>query len=109
MLEGEAAVRDGAANHQRGLETVGGRLFLTDRRLVFESHGLNLQNAPTVIDLADVSGIEPGWTLFLGVVPLMPNALIVRLRDGTVHRFTLWGRAAWSTAIGQALKAAVRA
>ena len=32
LLPGETPVKDGAANLQRGLETVGGRLYLTNQR-----------------------------------------------------------------------------
>lgn len=38
----------------RGWEGVGGRLYLTNRRLVFESHAINLQTGTTDIPLADI-------------------------------------------------------
>lgn len=52
----ENLIRDGAANLQRGIETVGGWLYLTTRRLVFEAHALNVQSGATVIPLRDVAG-----------------------------------------------------
>jgi hypothetical protein len=87
------------ANLQRGIETVGGRLWLTTERLVFESHGFNVQTGTTVIDREEISSAEPCWTRFLGLIPLAPNSLAVTLRDGTTHRFVLWGRREWAAAI----------
>lgn len=54
----ETLLREGAANLQRGMETVGGRLFLTDRRLHF------------------------CWTRFLNRVPVFPSALAVETACG---------------------------
>src|SRR5215470_6508505 len=40
-LEGEHLLKQGPANHFRGLEGVGGWLYLTDKRLLFRSHRFN--------------------------------------------------------------------
>ena len=95
LLPDEHVVKEGAANLQRGLETVGGRLFLTNQRLVFESHRFNIQAGATVIALADLRGARKSWTKFLGLIPLAPNAMTVATADGRHHCFTIWGRAAW--------------
>ncbi|MDQ3721013.1 MAG: GRAM domain-containing protein [Actinomycetota bacterium] len=92
-------VREGRANLQRGAETVGGRLFLTDRRLIFESHKLNVQKGPTVLGLDEIESVEKAWTKFLGVVPLAPNSLAVRTRGGSEHRLVLPRRADWLEAL----------
>lgn len=96
----EKMLRKGAANLQRGAETVGGTLFLTDQRLVFQSHAFNLQTGVTEIPLLDVVGTRRCWTRFLGVVPIMPNSLAVTTTRGTEHRFVLFGRGEWEAAIG---------
>lgn len=99
-IEGEEAVRDGAANLQRGWETVGGRLYLTTHRLVFEAHALNLQTGATVLSLADVESTALAWTKFLGLVPLFPNSLVVRAA-GVDHAFVLFDRRGWQRDIEQ--------
>ena len=101
LLPGEIPVREAPANLQRGLETVGGRAFLTDRRLIFESHAFNIQTGATVIDRADITGAIPCWTKFLGVLPLFPNSMAVSTRDGGEYRFVIGQRAAWIAAILQ--------
>jgi hypothetical protein len=99
MRPNEQVMKDGAANLQKGIETVGGRLYLTTERLVFEAHRLNVQGGVTELELADVESSEPCWTKFLGLIPLFPNSLAVRTRAGREYRFVLYGRSAWAEAI----------
>jgi hypothetical protein len=53
------------ANHFKGIEGVGGRLFLTNRRLIFKSHSLNIQNHQLFIDLSDIKQVDRYKTLGL--------------------------------------------
>lgn len=99
LLPGERRLREGAANLQRGAESVGGVLLLTDRRLVFEPHGLNLHTRPEEIPLDGVRGVRACWTRLLGVLPVAPNAIEVRTWDGARHRFVVFDRNAWIEAI----------
>jgi hypothetical protein len=102
LLPGEAPIRHGGANLQRGIETVGGHLYLTTQRLVFESHAFNVQTGTTALALDEIGSIELCWTKFLGLIPLVPNSLAVTTVSGTEHRFVLWGRGAWRDAIAAA-------
>lgn len=104
LAPGEKLLREGAANLQRGIETVGGRLFLTNRRLAFSSHALNVQTGPTDIPLSAIRSTSPCWTRFLGLIPLAPNSLAVRT-DNSEHRFVLFGRSQWAQAINEAIAA----
>ncbi len=99
LLEGETVLREGPANLQRGLETVGGRAWLTERRLVFEPHAVNVQTQVEAIPLAEIVSTALCWTKFLGFLPLFPNSLAVTTRDGRERRFVLFGRKAWREAI----------
>ncbi len=96
---GELVIKDGAANLQRGIETVGGWLYLTNRRLVFEAHKLNVQRGVTEVELSDIQSSQPCWTKFLGIIPLFPNSLAIHTKDGEEYRFVLFGRSAWASAI----------
>lgn len=100
LRQGERVIREGAANIQRGIEAVGGRLYLTNQRLVFESHAFAIQTGVTEIELVDVRGTRPCWTKLLGV-PLFPNSLAVTSNE-VEHKFVLAGRGAWADAIHNA-------
>ncbi len=101
LLPGETPIKDGAANMQRGIETVGGRLYLTSQRLVFESHAFNIQTGVTTIALTSITGARKCWTKFLNLVPLVPNSVAVTTSEGNEHRFVVFGRQAWLDAIGR--------
>ena len=98
----EALLRSGGANLQRGAETVGGWLYLTDRRLIFESHAFNLQTGTTAIFLGEITTVAKCWTRFLNKLPLFPNSLAVTTDRGREHRLVLFRRSAWLAAIIQA-------
>lgn len=104
LLENETLLRKGSANQQRGMETVGGKLYLTNRRLIFESHGLNFKKGPAILDLEAITNIEPGYTKFLGFIPLFPNALLIKTNQGSELRITLSGRDDWQKAIEKTAK-----
>jgi hypothetical protein len=78
------------ANHFKGMEAVGGHLYLTDSRLIFKSHKLNFQNHQLVIDLSDVKKFDRCKTL--GIVN---NGLIIETSSGDSERFVVDGGASW--------------
>jgi len=97
LREGETLLRHGAANMWRGIEAVGGRLYLTSQRLVFESHALNIQAGVTMIDLSRISAVRTRRTLML-----VPNGIELLLEDGTTRKFVVWHRTRWLSAITRA-------
>ena len=99
LRHGEKLVKDGAANLQKGIETVGVKLYLTNQRLVFESHNFNVQSGVTKLDLSNIQSSEKCWTKFLGFLPLFPNSLAVYTKQGQEYRFVLFGRDAWAATI----------
>jgi len=94
----EKVLHHGPANHFKGIESVGGKLFLTSRRLRFRSHALNVQAHDESFPLADIATVEPTRTL--GIVP---NGIRVTLRDGRRERFVVTGRATWVAQLLRAL------
>lgn len=100
---GEALLRSGLTNHFKGVEGVGGKLFLTDRRLRFVSHKLNVQRHDESWALDEIASVEPTRTL--GIVP---NGMRVTLRSGQRERFVLYGRRAWVEAVRDAAAAAAQ-
>ena len=99
LRTGEQVVKEGAANLQKNIETVGGKLCLTNQRLLFEAHKINVQGGTTEVDLSNVQSSRPCWTKFLGLLPLFPNSLAVCTIQGKEYRFVLFGRHAWAAAI----------
>jgi GRAM domain-containing protein/AAA domain-containing protein len=104
-LPNETFVKDGAANLQRGIETVGGKLYLTNQRLVFESHALNIQTGTTIIPLSSINRTRKCWTKFLNIFPVFPNSIAVSTKEGKEYRFVAFGRQDWIDAIGAAVGA----
>ena len=96
LREGEVIIKEGAASLQKNIEHVGGKLVLTDHRLVFEAHKFNIQRGVTEVTLSDVQSSRPCWTRLLGFIPLLPNSLAVYTKRGKEYRFVLCGRHAWA-------------
>ena len=94
---GETLLQQGLANHFRGIEGRGGRLYLTDRNLIFQPHKFNIQGGGVVIPRADIANVSTAMTL--GVIP---NGLKVTRRDGSTERFVVSDRAEWMRKFGQA-------
>jgi len=97
VFPGEELLHDGPANHFRNGEGVGGWLYLTNRRLFFRSHPLNLQPHETDLPLGEIATAAPALTL-----GLIPNGLVVSTATGASERFVVEQRKSWSTAIAQA-------
>ncbi|WP_395744651.1 hypothetical protein [Prosthecobacter sp.] len=93
----ETALHSGPANHFKGLESVGGHLWLTDGRLHFRSHKMNLQNHEWTAPLADIASVRATRTL-----GLIRNGLLIRLSSGAEHRFVVNDNERWAQAIAQA-------
>jgi hypothetical protein len=80
----ESVLFETGANHFKGVEAVGGKLYLTNKRLVFKSHKFNIQNHELSIKLSDIDKIERNKTL-----GLVNNGLSVRTVDSQSERFVV--------------------
>ncbi|KZR81477.1 hypothetical protein PMIT1342_01815 [Prochlorococcus marinus str. MIT 1342] len=98
---GEKLVKKSPANHQRGIETVGGMLYLTTARLIFESHALNIQAGVTTVSISEINRLRKDWTKFLNVIPIFPNTLAVTSRSGHEDKFILLRRTPWINEINK--------
>jgi hypothetical protein len=99
LRKNEQIIKDGVANLQKGIETVGGKLYLTDQRMIFEAHKINIQGGITEIELDRIQSLKKCWTKFLGFIPLVPNSLAVYTKSGKEYRFVLFKRGIWMTTI----------
>ncbi len=80
---------------------MGGKLFLTNKRLRFRSHKINLQNHDESYPIETIASVEPSSSL--GIIP---NGLLVQMRDGRRERFVVSGRGNWVSSIRSLLPAA---
>ena len=105
LRQGEQVIKEGPANLQRNIETVGGKLYLTNQRLVFEAHKFNVQQGVTGVELSNIQALRTCWTRLLGLFPIFPNSLAIYTKHGEEYRFVLFERSAWVVAIDAQRKA----
>lgn len=75
------------ANLKRGLESVGGKLKVTNERLYFKPHGLNAQKKELELLNHEISEVTE--TKSLGVIP---NGLLVEMKNGDNFKFVVGKR-----------------
>jgi hypothetical protein len=81
---GETILFETGANHFKGAEGVGGKLYLTNKRLAFKSHKFNIQNHEFSISLLDIDKIDRYKTL-----GLVDNGLSVQTIDNKTEKFVV--------------------
>lgn len=83
-------VMEGPANHFKGIEGVGGWIFLTTDELIFKSHLMNIQNHELIIPLNQI--IEIRAVLTLGIIA---NGLKIITVDNKSERFVVNSPKIW--------------
>ncbi|MGN7763380.1 GRAM domain-containing protein [Paenibacillus sp. 22594] len=76
------------ANLFRGIEAVGGRLYITNERVIFKPHSFNIQSKPLEISIQEIVNIEKRNTLLV-----VPNGMRISIKNGQEHKFVIWNRA----------------
>ena len=90
LNSGEAIHFQTTANHFKGIEAVGGFLCLTDKRLLFKSHNLNIQKHELSISLSDIVSVDKYKTF-----GLMNNGFTVNLGDHKTEKFVVKKAKQW--------------
>ena len=86
---GEQILKEGSANMQQSLgNNKGGKLILTDRRIIFKAHALNIGSKLDTIELTDIA--MTGNTINL-LTP-SPNMIQVQTKDGKKYQFVVTGK-----------------
>ena len=85
----EVIVFETPANHFKGVEGVGGKLYLTNKRLVFKSHKFNIQNHQISLNLSNIEMVNRYNTL-----GLVDNGLAVT-SNNRVEKFVVEQREEW--------------
>lgn len=87
LMENEQIYFDVLANLFRGIEAVGGKLMITDRRLIFKSHTFNIQTGTTEILIEEITEVKKRNTL-----RIIPNGISVTTKNGVEYNIVLWNR-----------------
>lgn len=72
------------ANYYRGIEAVGGTLFLNDAGIIFKPHKMNIQKGELFLNYDQMRAVETRKTL--GVIP---NGVIIYAKDDKQHKFVI--------------------
>ncbi len=75
------------ANLFKGMEAVGGKLTITDKRLIFKAHKLNIQGGTTEILMSDIFSVDKASTL-----KIISNRMIVKTKYGEAFKFVVYKR-----------------
>ena len=86
----EKIIFETPANHFKGAEGVGGKLYLTNKRLVFKSHKLNFQKHELSILRHQVTGVER-----YKVAGIINNGLTVHTFQNTTERYVVEKASEW--------------
>lgn len=81
---GDVAIFQTPANHFKGAEGVGGSLCITDKRLLFKSHNLNIKNHELSISLLEIATVDRYKTL-----GLINNGISVHLANNSTEKFVV--------------------
>ena len=90
LAEDENIETEGPANLFRGLESVGGKLFLTNKKIIFKSHKLNIQTGQTNIDYTAISEVLPRKT-----GGIIDNGIRIKTRVGSEFDLVVNERDKW--------------
>jgi hypothetical protein len=93
---GEVVIRSGAANMMKRGYALGGKLYLTNKRLRFCPHRINIETSDYSFPVSHVNSIEPSRAM--GVVP---NAITISLHDGRAIKFVVYDRMKWVSTISE--------
>ena len=104
LQPGEAVVLSGFANRIGFWGGPGGRLVLTNERLLFTNRrGTKIRNSYSLSDVVfvQVASSVTIWTLFLLVTIFLRNAIKVTFRNQTTQRFVVTNKARWIALIDE--------
>lgn len=90
---------EGPATLFRGAEAVGGKLFLTDQKLIFKSHSFNILTGQSAIPFESIAEVSSRKT-----AKLVDNGLRVSTHEGVTYDFVIEDRARWIEKLEEKLK-----
>ncbi len=95
---GETILFQSGANHFKGMEGVGGKLYLTNKRIIFKSHKYNIQNHALSIPVSNIANVTREKTL--GII----NNVILITCLGKKEKFVVQQAAEWEKHLNNSLQ-----
>jgi len=95
LRNSEMIIKEGPASYFVGLGTIGGKLYLTNERLLFFPHKLNYSTKNSEIEISDISNVMKK-KIFLSA-----HGLKIILSDNRNEEFLVYGRKKWISAINE--------
>lgn len=90
LIQNEEIEIEGPANLFRGMEGVGGKIFLTNKKIIFKSHRINIQRGQTNIEYQNVKKIIERKT-----AKLINNGIRIITNDNKEYDFVVNERDLW--------------
>jgi len=84
LQENETIIKEGFANHKLKFESVGGKLFLTTKRLIFKSHKINIQKHIFELELNNISNCDRYKTM-----GIFSNGMKITKDNKTIEKFVV--------------------
>lgn len=84
LISEGSVLAESAAEHSYSGESVVGRLFLTEDRLYFLSRRMDILSHSCTVYTRDIEDV-----CIMKLFSFLPNGIEIRIKDGTVQRFTL--------------------
>lgn len=88
---GEVIELKTGANHWKGPECTGGALFLTNKRLVFKSHRVNVQNHLFELSIPEISAVKRYKS-----AGIIDNGLLLTTTEGKEEKFVVEKAGEWA-------------
>lgn len=90
---------EGPANLFRGIEGVGGKIFLTNKKVIFKSHKINIQKGQTNIEYSRIKEIAKRKT-----ARLIDNGIRITTDSGEEFDFVVNEREKWIEKLNEKIK-----
>jgi hypothetical protein len=84
----ESTIDSFLANRYRHIfDSDGGKLTVTNRRIIFKAHAFNFDTNATEIAFEDIASVT-----YFSPWGLLPNGIEIKTYDGKSHQFVTWKR-----------------
>lgn len=95
LKEGEELVKKGFATHYKDGLAEGGRIYLTNNRLIFAGISKTIKKRPLVLSLRSIDAVD----FFKSQGGIIKSGIMVITKSGDIAEFVVYGRKKWAKEI----------